>query len=240
MSGEADVEALLERFVHRRLPAAASGVRIGEIGRVAVGLSRENWVFDLTWTEGGETRTRPLIVRRDPPGGLLDTDRSTEFAVLRAIAPTSVPAPRALWLDPDGSELGRPSLVMERGTGRCDYFVLNGDLPLERRVRLAERLCDLLADIHGLDWAALGLGEVLADPGPEAARPALDEWVAVLRVQQVEPLPELELIVDWLAADPPRSPRTVVVARRLQGRQRAARRGGRDRAAPRLGARPPR
>ena len=215
MSGEVDVgldvEALLDRFVRGRLPDGASAIRVGEVGRVAVGLSRENWVFDLTWTECGETRSRPLIVRRDPPGGLLDTDRRTEFAVLQAVGPAAVHAPRALWLDPDGSELGRPSLVMERGTGRCDYFVLNGDLPLERRVHLAERLCDLLADIHGLDWAALGLGEVLSDPGPEAARHALDEWVAVLRAQQVEPLPELELIVDWLAADPPRSPRTVLV-----------------------------
>jgi aminoglycoside phosphotransferase (APT) family kinase protein len=207
----AGVEALLERFVCRRLPAATTDVHVGEVGRVAVGLSRENWVFDLHWTEGGATRTQPLIARRDPLGGLLDTDRTTEFSVLQALEPTAVPAPRALWLDADGSELGRPSLVMERGDGRCDYFVLNGDLPLARRVALAERLCDLLCDIHGLDWSAIGLDRVLADPGPDAARRALDEWVATLRAQQVEPLPELELVVDWLAADPPRAPRTVVV-----------------------------
>jgi aminoglycoside phosphotransferase (APT) family kinase protein len=206
-----EVEELLHRFVSQRLPPSASGVQIGEVTRVAVGLSRENWVFDLTWTEDGRTRTRPLIVRRDPPGGLLETERALEFAVLRAVGPAGVHAPLALWLDPDGAELGRPSLVMERGTGTCDYFVLNGPLPLERRVALAERFCDLLADIHLLEWSALGLGDVLVDPGPEAAKVALDEWVATLRAHQVEPLPELEMIVDWLSAAPPRSPRTVLV-----------------------------
>ena len=150
-------------------------------------------------------------MRRDPSGGLLDTDRTTEFTVLQAVEQTTIPAPRAVWLDPDGAELGRPSLVMERGAGRCDYFILNGDLPLERRVGMAERFCDLLGDIHGLDWSALGLDRVLPDPGPDAARRALDDWAATLRAQQVEPLPELELVVDWLGADPPRSPRTVVV-----------------------------
>lgn len=204
------VESLLAKFLARRLPDA-KGLRVGEVARVSTGLSRENWVFDLTWTERGQTHTRPLIVRRDPEGGLLDSDRRTEFRVLQVVEPSAIPAPRALWLDADGSELGRPSLVMERGSGRCDYFVINGDRPLEQRVALAERFCDLLADIHLLDWKALGVDRVLPDPGPHAAHAALDQWVAVLRSDQVEPLPELELMIDWLGASPPRSQRTVLV-----------------------------
>ncbi len=204
------VESSLVSFLARRLPQA-SDLNVGDVQRVATGLSRENWIFDLTWTENGESRTRPLIARRDPEGGLLESDRRTEFAVLQAIEPSSIPAPRALWLDPDGSELGRPSLIMERGTGHCDYFALNGGWPLERRVALAERLCDLLADIHRLDWKALEVDAVLPDPGPDAARVSLDEWLAILRADQVEPLPELELVVDWLRAHAPRSQRTVLV-----------------------------
>jgi len=212
-SANAEVRERLARFVASRLPAGAE-VAIGPVQRVAVGLSRENWVFDATWSEGGpagEARSRPLIARRDPPGGLLDTDRRTEFEILRAVEGSSIPAPRALWLDPDGSELGRPTLVMERGTGSCDYFVLNGALPLERRQRMAERFCDLLADIHLTDWAALGVDATLVDPGRDAATVALDHWVGVLRQDQVEPLPELELVIDWLRSHAPPSTRTVLL-----------------------------
>lgn len=209
-STTSDVEPLLVGFLTRRI-SEPGGLSIGPVDRVATGLSRENWVFDLTLGNERQRRSQPLIVRRDPIGGLLDTDRRTEFEVLRAVEPTAVPAPRALWLDEDGSELGRPSLVMERGEGTCDYFVLNGDLPLPRRLALAERLCDLLADIHLLDWKALGIDQILPDPGPEAARSALNEWVAIFRGVQIEPLPELELIIDWLSIHAPKSQRTVLV-----------------------------
>lgn len=211
-SASVSVEESLVAFLARRMPEATD-LRVGEVERVSTGLSRENWVFDLTWTDStdGRERSRPLIVRRDPEGGLLDSDRRTEFDVLQAVEPSGIPAPRALWLDPDGAELGRPSLVMERGTGECDYFLINGDRPLEQRVALAERFCDLLADIHLLDWRSLGIDRVLVDPGPEAALASLDEWVATLRADQAEPLPELELIIDWLRGHAPRSARTVLV-----------------------------
>ena len=205
-----DVEPLLVDFLTRRISEPA-GLSIGPVGRVATGLSRENWVFDLSFGDEAQRQSQPLIVRRDPIGGLLDTDRRTEFEILQAVEPTAVPAPRALWLDEDGSELGRPSLIMERGEGTCDYFVLNGDLPLPRRLDLAERLCDLLADIHLLDWEALGIDQILPDPGTEAARSALHEWVDILRGVQIEPLPELELIIDWLSIHAPNSQRTVLV-----------------------------
>ena len=207
----ADVTAFLEA---RR--AGAGAVRVEGLTRVTSGRSRENWVFDAVWTEpggadGAGEQREPLIVRRDPPGGLLETDRATEFAVLRALEGSAVPAPRPRWLDATGGELGRPSLVMRREAGVCDYYVLNGDRPLEARVRLAERFCDLLARIHQVDWRAAGMGEFLVDPGPEAARAELDGWEAILRRDQLEAYPELELVAGWLRSHAPRSARTVLV-----------------------------
>lgn len=51
----------------------------------------------------------PLLVRRDPEGTLLDTDREHEISVLRALQPTAVPTPEVLWADPHGSRFGRPA-----------------------------------------------------------------------------------------------------------------------------------
>ncbi|MEZ5232472.1 MAG: phosphotransferase family protein [Acidimicrobiales bacterium] len=189
-------------------PDAAPAPRVDGIARIGVGRSRENWLFDATWPDG---TVEPLIVRRDPPGGLLETDRATEFAVLRALEATAVPAPVARWLDATGRHLGRPSLVMRREPGTCDYFVLNGPDPLASRVALAERFCDLLANIHAVDWAAAGLGHLFADPGPAAADHELDRWAAVLRQDRLEPTPELDLALAWLRETAPSSSATVLV-----------------------------
>jgi aminoglycoside phosphotransferase (APT) family kinase protein len=179
--------------------------------RTSAGFSRENWVFDLV--SGGERR--PLIARRDPVGSVLETDREVETAVLRALAgtrvPVAVPAPVVVWSDPHGERLGRPTVVMERAEGVCDWFVLTGDRPLETRVEIAHRLYDRMADIHRFDWRAAGLGAVLDDPGPAAATAAVDLWEDQLRRVQLEPEPELELILAWLRTHAPTSPVTTLV-----------------------------
>lgn len=202
-----DILDQLERFLAAQ-PDVPAPPRIERLGRVGVGRSRENWLFDAVWPDG---MVEPLIVRRDPRGGLLETSRATEFAVLRALEGTAVPAPRVRWLDADGAQLGRPSLVMVREPGEVDYFVVNGDRPQAERVDLAQRFCDLLATLHRADWAAAGLGAVLSDPGPGAARAELDGWTAILRRDQQEPWPELEVARRWLSATAPRSARTVLV-----------------------------
>lgn len=198
----------LEAFVRARLGPATI---IEGFSRVTSGRSRQNWLFDAMWLDGAMMRREPLIVRRDPLGGLLDTDRGTEFAVLRALADAPIPTPQARWLDAKGEELGRPSLVMVRIAGSCDYFALNGSAPLPDRISLARRLCSLMVDVHGVDWRDVGLADVLVDPGPQPSLAALEHWEAVLRRDQLEPYPELELGAQWLRGHAPLSPRTALV-----------------------------
>jgi len=174
------------------------GLRIDGLRRTSVGYSRENWVFDAAWQTDGETHSRAFIARRDPVGSVLETDRRLEFAVLSALSDTNVPVPKVRWLDADGTRLGRPSIVMDLADGVCDYMVLNGNRPLDRRLAIAHRLYDRMADIHLLDWRALGLDSVLENPGNKAALAALDYWEAELRRVQLEPEPELELVIAWL------------------------------------------
>lgn len=186
-------------------------LRIDGLRRTSVGYSRENWVFDATWREGEQVRTGAFIARRDPKGSVLETDRGLEFGILDALKDCAVPVPRVRWLDADGDRLGRPSIVMDLADGICDYMALNGSRPLERRVAIARRLCDRLADIHLLDWRALGLGEILEDPGRRASVAALDYWEAELRRVQLEPEPEIELVIAWLRSRAPDSAVTTLV-----------------------------
>lgn len=201
----------ISSFVSSELGPHAD-VRVDRVSRVTTGRSRENWLFDAHWTEAGHQRDEELIIRIDPDGGLIETDRSVEFAILQALESTPVPAPRPRWLDPDGSRLGRPSLVMVRERGTCDYYVLGDEnRPAAARADLARRLCELLAEVHRVDWRSVGLDRVLDDPGPAAATAALDHWQAILHRDQLETHPELELASRWLRDHAPTSPGTVLV-----------------------------
>ncbi|PRZ42329.1 aminoglycoside phosphotransferase (APT) family kinase protein [Antricoccus suffuscus] len=204
-----NIRQLLADFLSAQRVGA--GLRILDLQRIGVGRSRQNWIFDLVVSRAGEEYREPLILRRDPEGGLVETDRTIEFKVLRALEASDVPTPKARWLDAHGAWLGKPSLIMCREPGECDYLVLNGERPAVVRVQLAHEFCDLLAQVHNIDWECLRLNEFLDDPGPDAARRELSNWVAVLRHDQLESHPELDLAIDWFERHAPRSIRTVLV-----------------------------
>lgn len=206
---DAQIREQLHAFLASQL--GASTPDIDALTKPSIGRSREQWLFDVVWkTADGEER-EPLIVRRDPAGGLVETQRAQEFALLKALEDSALPTPRVRWLDATGAWLGRPSLIMQRVHGAPEYYVINGERPLEVRLRLAQQLCDLLADVHLLDWRSLGVGEILDDPGPSAARAELDRFVEVLHDDQLEPYPELEFAIDWMRSEAPSSSATVLV-----------------------------
>lgn len=204
---DSEMTKVLELFFGDRLPG--SQPTVSNLRRVNSGRSRENWTFDLTWQEVGVERSEALILRRDPAGGLVDTDRKTEFAVLRCLERTAVPAPVGRWIDPDGDYFGSPSLIMRREPGYCDYYVLNGERPVEVRRRLAETFCDLLAEVHHVDIDGTGLRDVLEVPADPASQ-QLEYWEEVLRGDQIEPYPEVDLAVTWMRENLP-SPLTPVL-----------------------------
>lgn len=205
----AAMQALLDSFFADQLPGQEPVVR--NLVNLSLGRSRENWSFDLSWNDGG-AREEPLVLRRDPLGGLVETDRGREFAILTALESTGVPAPAPRWLDAGGRWFGRPTLIMRREPGTVDYYVLNNpELALPERVRLAEGLCDLLAQVHLVEWRGTELERLFKDPGPEAALAQVEEWEAVLRADQLEPYPEIDLAIQWLRAEAPRSQATVLV-----------------------------
>lgn len=213
MASEIDLERALADFLAERMPRAM-GLAITGLRRATLGLSRENWPFSLTWREDGAIHERSLLLRRDPVGSVLETDRAVEFRILEALGQTSVPAPRVLFLDPTGDRLGRPAIIMERRDGVCDYFVLEGgtlQLPVLQRRRLAEDLCEALVDIHAVDWRALGLGDLHPSPLPPGALRELDWWQRYLARQALEPQPEMAAVAAWLRRNAPEPQRAVLV-----------------------------
>lgn len=190
---------------------SAHDIVLDNLVRSAGGLSRENWSFDASWTDADGRHVRPLMLMRDAAGTLLNTERAREFAVLRALANTDVPAPKVYWMDEQGRWLGAPSVVMERVPGSCDYLVLNGAAPLEARLSLARGFIELMARIHKVDWRAHGLADSLGVPEGLPSLRDLRHWESEYRKAQLEPHPELDYVLSWLKRRAPAAEAVVLV-----------------------------
>lgn len=205
-----DVVSGLKDLMREEIPSARD-IAFEGLSRAAGGLSRENWSLDATWTDKDGSHFHRMMLMRDAVGTLLKVERSREFAVLKALEGSGVAAPAVYWMDPDGRFLGTPSVVMERVPGHCDYMVLNGSRPLQERLSLAHGFIELMANIHGLDWRALGLGEQLGVPEGSPARTELRHWETEYRRVQLEPHPELDYILAWLRRTAPQAEALVLV-----------------------------
>ena len=124
------------------------------LGLLAGGYSNLTY---LVRSEAGE-----VVLRRPPLGHVLPTahDMAREHRVMTALARTSVPVPRTLLLASGESALGFPALVMERVVGHiCRETLPPGyaETPEDRRV-IGLALVDVLAELHLVDFEAVGLG----------------------------------------------------------------------------------
>ena len=204
------VVAGLEALIIDAIPSARDFSFTG-VERSAGGLSRENWSLDASWVAATGAQSCRLMLMRDAAGTLLSTDRKREFAVLKGLEATDVPAPKAHWMDEDGRWLGAPSLVMDRMPGTCDYLVLNGNRPLDARLNLARGFIDLMARIHAVDWRGVGLGAVLDVPTGAPSQVELTHWESEYRRVQLEPHPELDYVLAWMRASAPQAEKIVLV-----------------------------
>ena len=105
-----------------------------------------------------------LVLRRPPLGPVAPGahDMRREYKVLSVLHEVYPAAPRAIALCEDEGVMGKTFFVMERRRGH----VIRGEWPPELassddvRRRIAVNLVDGLADLHGVDYVAIGLHDL--------------------------------------------------------------------------------
>jgi aminoglycoside phosphotransferase (APT) family kinase protein len=148
---------------------------------------------------------RELVVRRAPPGINIKSahDMGREFRILSALAKAWSKVPRPLAHCDDASVIGTPFYVMERIRGvilrarAADGQIL--DEPTMKRVSAST--CDTLAEIHGLDWRAIGLGD-LGKPEGYIER-QVKGWAERYRKAKTDEVPTVDRLGAWLEAHRP-------------------------------------
>ena len=151
---------------------------------------------------------RELVLRRPPVGSKVKSahDMGREVKVLSRLAPAWPPAPRPLAECDDPSVLGAPFYLMERKRG----LILRRELPPGFAIdpttarRLSEALAGGLAELHAIDFAAIGLGE-LGRPDGYVER-QVRGWTERYAGSRTDDLPVVDRVAGWLAARIPTSP----------------------------------
>ncbi len=192
------------RYVAHQWPDA-SDVRVSDLVRIHGGASRETYRLRLGFVRDGEPRERRLILRRDPPGSLIETERANEVRFYRAFQDGPVPVPEILWLEEDTRWLERPFFVMEEVQGgEASPQALLAPPYDAYGEKLGEQKWRILGEIHRADPKALGLTEALDPPAPEACwKRELDHWEQVIDEDELCPQPIGRAAIRWLRRHPP-------------------------------------
>src|SRR5205814_9058975 len=151
------VEAWLGRHVAGfRGPVAAE--------RFAGGQS--NPTYKLTAASGN------YVLRRKPPGPLLPSAHAVdrEFRVMRALAETAVPVPRVYARCENDAVIGSAFYVMEHLDGRIFWDQRLPEIAsAAERAAMFDSMNRIIADLHKIDYAAVGLGD-FGRPGNHMGR----------------------------------------------------------------------
>lgn len=161
---------------------------------------RSNLTFEVDDSAGNR-----YVLRRPPTGHLLPTahDMGREFKIISALGPAGVPVPSALGLCTDDSVNGAPFYVMGfvEGVIARTAEIAEKYLDVGARRRASLSLIDTLAQIHAVEPARVGLGDLGRTEGYIARQ--LKRWYSNYRAANESrggtTLPQMDEIHDFLS-----------------------------------------
>jgi aminoglycoside phosphotransferase (APT) family kinase protein len=194
--------AALDPYLRAHIPDLRGPLEVQQFGR---GYSNLTYLLRV-----GD---RELVLRRGPPGVKIKSahDMGREFRILSRLAVVWPKVPRPLVHCEDESVVGTPFYVMERVRG----VVLRAKIPAglelfeSRMRRISEATIDTLAEIHALDYRAVGLGD-LGKPEGYVAR-QVNGWADRYRKAQTDDVPQLEELEAFLRASMPKDSGSALV-----------------------------
>lgn len=180
-------EAALRDYLQPLLPEAKGAFALEPLTG-----GQSNPTFRLRWGDA------TYVLRKQPPGELLPSAHAVdrEYRVMTALAGSGVPVPRTHAYCDDRSILGTPFFVMDFAQGRQFFDPALPELGNEDRTALWDDINAVLARLHGVDYAAIGLGDY-GRPGNYFER-QVARWTKQYRAAETEPIPAMDRLIEWL------------------------------------------
>jgi aminoglycoside phosphotransferase (APT) family kinase protein len=186
-------EAALERYLASHVAGFGGPLSVQQFGG-----GQSNPTFLLT--AGG----RRYVLRKKPPGQLLKSAHQVdrEYRIMKALAATDVPVPKMHALCEDESVIGTSFYVMDFLEGRIFRDPqLPGVAPSERAA-IYDSMNDVLARLHKVDFASVGLGD-FGKPGNYFER-QIARWITQYRAAQTDDIPDMERLIEWMPLNIPK------------------------------------
>jgi aminoglycoside phosphotransferase (APT) family kinase protein len=151
------------------------------------------------------------VLRRKPPGKLLPSAHAVdrEYRVITALANTQVPVAKAFALCEDPEVIGTAFYVMDYVEGRLFWDAALPEVAAAQRWAIYEEMTRVIAALHGVDYAAVGLGDY-GKPGRYIER-QVARWTQQYRGSQTESIDAMERLIEWLPKHIPEDEQTSIV-----------------------------
>lgn len=191
--------AALRAYLQRQRPELAGEMRIERIGG---GQSNPTYFLDFD--------NARLVLRKRPVGDLPAAahDVRREYRALSALTATPVPVPQPLLLEENVAAIGTAFYLMQRVDGRVFHDATLPEVPKAQRRSYYAALMRNMAQLHKVDFAAVGLGD-FARPGSYNRR-QIARWAKSWE-GEAEYAPTAERLVAWMNANAPEDERQAIV-----------------------------
>jgi len=157
------------------------------------------------------TGKRRYVLRRKPPGALLPSAHAVdrEYRVMSALAVTDVPVAQMVAMCNDDSVIGTAFYLMEYLEGRILWDPTLPEMTPAARAAHYDALNRVLATLHRVDYAAVGLAD-FGKPGQYIAR-QIARWSKQYQAGTAEAIPAMDRLIEWLPQHIPPGEETAIV-----------------------------
>lgn len=148
-------------------------------------------------------KRRDFVLRKKPPGKLVASAHQVdrEFRVISALAKTDVPVAPARLLCADDSVIGQMFYLMDAVEGRILVNPAMPDQTPAERAAIFDSMNDVLARLHRVDPAKVGLGDY-GRTGQYVAR-QVSRWSRQYAELKTEDIPAMDRLAAWLPENIP-------------------------------------
>ena len=158
-------------------------------------------------TDGSGKR---YVLRKKPPGELLPSAHAVdrEYRVISALNRTDVPVAKAYALCEDEAVIGQVFYIMEFLEGRVFRDVALPELDRAERSAIYDAMNDVMARLHQVDYAAVGLSDYGRVGGYITRQ--VRRWSQQYEASKTEEIPEMDKLTAWLPDNIPDDSLTTV------------------------------
>ncbi|HEY4942058.1 MAG TPA: phosphotransferase family protein [Rhizomicrobium sp.] len=193
-----ELEDRLATYLRRKL--GAPELTVASLSRIPGGASRETYRFRARY----QGRDRGLILRRDPPSSLIETERTTEYRAYEAFHALGLPVPEPVALELDSAPLERPFFIMEEVENCQTGGIMSPDPYGVHRDKVGRQFFSVLGRIASVDPRDVGLADFEGESDiHDVAMHEVARWEKVIEEDEREPQPIARAAIRWLKRHPP-------------------------------------